>query len=75
MGLAHLSCRFANADLVSANAAFVMLYFRGPDGRTAVSGAGLDLGGTYGVPAAMALVVGLYGMVVAMRLRAGPSQG
>lgn len=73
VGLAHLSSRFANADLVSANAAFVMLYSIGQMGGPPLLGAGLDLAGTRGVPAAMALVLGSYMLVVASRLRAGPA--
>ncbi|PPD16826.1 MAG: MFS transporter [Methylobacterium sp.] len=75
VGLAHLSARFANADLVSANAAFVMLYSVGQMTGPPLLGAGLDIAGVYGVPAAMALVLGLYGAVVASRLRAGPARG
>ncbi len=73
VGLAHLSSRFADADLVSANAAFVMLYSVGQMAGPPLLGAGLDLAGTRGVPAAMALVLGLYAMIVASRLRAPPA--
>ncbi len=73
VGLAHLSSRFSDADLVSANAAFVMLYSVGQMAGPPLLGAGLDLAGTRGVPTAMALVLGLYAMIVASRLRAPPA--
>ncbi len=73
VGLAHLSSRFSDADLVSANAAFVMLYSVGQMAGPPLLGAGLDLAGTRGVPAAMALVLGLYAITVASRLRAPPA--
>jgi MFS family permease len=73
VGLAHLSSRFVNTDLVSANAAFVMLYSVGQMGGPPLLGAGLDLAGTWGVPATMALVLGIYAIIVATRLKAAPA--
>ena len=75
VGLAHLSSRFAQADLVSANAAFVMLYSVGQMAGPPLLGAGIDVAGTWGVPVTVAMVLALYGFVVASRLRAGPARG
>jgi MFS family permease len=66
VGLAHLAHRFTDADLVSANAAFVMLYSVGQMAGPPLIGAGIDVAGVAGAPIVMASVVGAYaGLVVA----------
>jgi len=71
VGLAHLGARFTGADLAAANAAFVLLYsvglMVGPPGI----GVGMDLAGSMGLPVVLAVMFGLYALLVLTRLRAG----
>lgn len=70
VGLAHLAHRFTDADLVSANAAFVMLYSVGQMAGPPLIGAGIDLAGVTGAPIVMALVVGAYASLVLAKIGA-----
>jgi MFS family permease len=75
VGLAHLGSRYQGADLAAANAAFIMLYSvgftLGPPGL----GAAMDAWNPWGFPAALAVVLGLYTLVAAARLRHHPERG
>jgi MFS family permease len=70
VGLAHLAHRFTDADLVSANAAFVMLYSVGQMVGPPVVGAGIDLAGIAGAPIAMAAILAAYAALVLARIGA-----
>ena len=71
VGLAHLSSRFRDADLVSANAAFVMLYSVGQMTGPPLIGAGIDLTGVWGLPVVMASLLALYAGIVIARIARG----
>lgn len=68
VGLAHLAHRFTDADLVSANAAFVMLYSVGQMAGPPLIGAGIDLAGVAGAPIVMALVASAYATLVLAKI-------
>lgn len=68
VGLAHLGGRFTDIDLVSANAAFVMLYSIGQMGGPPVIGLGIDLWGVAGLPGIAAVMMALYAALVAYRI-------
>lgn len=70
VGLAHLAHRFTDADLVSANAAFVMLYSVGQMVGPPLIGAGIDLAGVSGLPLVMALVMVAHAGLVLGRIGA-----
>lgn len=73
VGLTHLGGRYRGLDLVSANAAFVMMYACGVVVGPAAMGAGLDIWRPHGIAVVMALILGLYAAVAAVRLAtAGP---
>ena len=69
VGLAHLGSRFSGMDLVSANAAFVMLYSMGLMIGPPLIGLGMDLAGPTGLPVLTALGLMSYAMLVAARLK------
>lgn len=68
VGLAHLGARFSGADLAAANAAFVTLYSVGLMAGPPFIGVGMDRGGALGLPVALAAMLGLYALLVAMRM-------
>lgn len=68
VGLAHLGGRFTDSALVSANAAFVMLYSAGQMAGPFLMGAGLDLANTAGVPVVTAAVLAAYAALAIIRL-------
>jgi MFS family permease len=68
VGLAHLGSRFTGADLANANAAFVMLYSIGLIAGPPFVGAGMDLLGSHGFAAALALMLALYAGLIAGRM-------
>ena len=70
VGLAHLGSRHSGTDLASANAAFVMLYSVGMLIAPPLLGSGLDLWNPQGFVAGIALIFGLYALLVAVRIRA-----
>lgn len=69
VGLAHLGGRFTDSALVSANAAFVMLYSSGQMAGPFLMGAGLDLANILGIPIVTALVLAGYAVLAAQRAR------
>lgn len=72
VGLAHLGGRFAGADLASANAAFVMLYSFGLMAGPPAIGYAMEEAGGRGLPLALALLLGVYTLLVLARVwRAG----
>jgi MFS family permease len=73
LGLAHLGSHFRGADLAGANAAFIMFYSLGMLVGPPYLGFAMDLA-PQGLTLAMALVFGLYAMVVFRQLRAGPHE-
>jgi MFS family permease len=68
VGLAHLGSRFSGADLVSANAAFVMLYSVGLILGPPLVGVGMDGIGPHGFSVALGCMLAAYGALVAVRL-------
>ncbi|MBN8534749.1 MAG: MFS transporter [Rhizobiales bacterium] len=68
VGLAHLAHRFTDADLVSANAAFVMLYSVGQMAGPPLIGAGIDIAGGSGLPIVVVLVASAYAGLVLGRI-------
>ena len=68
VGLAHLGARFRDADLVSANAAFVILYNVGLVIGPPLVGAGMDAVPPQGFAYALAGLLGFYVLVVGSRL-------
>jgi MFS family permease len=68
VGLAHLGARFTGRDLVSANAAFVLLYNVGLVLGPPVAGLAMDLAPPQGFAAALAFFCILYVAVVGGRL-------
>jgi MFS family permease len=71
VGLAHLGSRFKGGDLVSANAAFVMLYSLGVVVGPPLVGAAIDLGGPHGFAAMLSAMLFAYALLVAVRLAGG----
>jgi MFS family permease len=67
LGLAHLGSRFRGADLAGANAAFVMFYSIGMLLGPPYLGFAMDRAKD-GLPLAIALLFGLYALVVGWRL-------
>lgn len=70
VALAHLGARFSGVDLATANAAFVIMYSIGLTAGPPMLGLGFDLWTPYGVPVAMAVLLGVFTFVAALRLRA-----
>jgi MFS family permease len=68
VGLAHLGGRFTGIALVSANAAFVMLYSMGQIIGPFVMGAAIDGAGKAGVPVVTAIILAAYAGLVAQRM-------
>lgn len=68
VGLAHLGGRFTDIDLVSANAAFVMLYSLGQMSGPPIIGAGIDIWSANGLPGIAAIIMALYAGLVAYRI-------
>ena len=68
VGLAHLGARFSGEDLVSANAAFVLLYNVGLIVGPPVAGAAMDVLPPHGFAAALTGFCLLYVAVVAARM-------
>jgi MFS family permease len=62
IGLAHLSSRFAAADLVGANAGFVIMFNVGVLAGPPLGGAALDVSSRYG----FGLAMGAFGVLVAV---------
>lgn len=67
VGVAHLTSRYSGAELVSGNAAFVLLYSIGRLVGPPVVGGGLDLWKPHGFAVAMGLFLGFYVLVVTLR--------
>jgi MFS family permease len=74
VGLAHLGSRFAGADLVSANAAFILLYNVGLVLGPPVVGFGMDALPPHGFALALAGFFALYLAVVVWRMAAAPGK-
>lgn len=72
VGLAYLGARFGGIDLVSANAAFVMLYSVGLMIGPPLIGLGIDHGGTLGLPLICAVILTAYAFLVRRRLNLRP---
>jgi len=70
IGLTHLGARFTGLDLVSANAAFVLMYACGALIGPAAIGAGFDLWRPHGVMAVAAGFLALYAAIALWRLLA-----
>jgi len=70
VGLAHLGARFTGRDLVSANAAFVILYNLGLTIGPAVVGLGMDIHSPHGFAYALAGFLGFYVVIAAIRIAA-----
>lgn len=70
VALAHLGARFSGTDLATANAAFVVTYSLGLIAGPPVLGVGFDLWPPYGAPAAIAVLMGVFALVAAWRVRA-----
>jgi len=68
LGLAHLGARFSGIDLVSANAAFVMLYSVGLMAGPPLVGLGIDAFGSFGLPMISAIILALYAGLVLFRV-------
>lgn len=73
VGLTTLAARFTDADLVSANAAFVMLYSVGQMAGPPLLGAGIDFGGSLGLPLAVSGLLAGYALLVLMRILRNPT--
>lgn len=69
VGLTHLGSRYKGLDLVSANAAFVMMYASGVVVGPAAIGAGMDAWRPHGLAVVMAAILAIYAVVAAVRLR------
>ncbi|MGL5446882.1 MAG: MFS transporter [Rhabdaerophilum sp.] len=69
VGLAYLAGRFAGADLVSANAAFIILWSVGQMAGPPFVGAGIDFLGSRGLPMSFAVLLGLYALFALWTLR------
>lgn len=72
VGLAHLGSQLSGRDLASANAAFVLCYGVGMLVGPQAIGIGMDLLGAHGFAWSLAAFFGLYILLVASRLLAGP---
>jgi MFS family permease len=68
IGLTHLGSRYKGLDLVSANAAFVMMYASGVVVGPAAMGAGMDLWRPHGLAVVMGVILAIYAAVAAVRL-------
>lgn len=69
VGLTHLGSRYKGLDLVSANAAFVMMYASGVVVGPAAIGVGMDVWRPHGLAVVMAAILAIYAVVVVVRLR------
>jgi MFS family permease len=70
IGLAHLGSRFAGPALVSANAAFVLLYNVGLTAGPPIVGLGMDLLPPHGFAFALSACGAVYAALILFRLRA-----
>jgi MFS family permease len=70
VGLAHLGARFSGADLASANAAFVLLYYVGLVVGPPAVGSSMDILPPHGFPLSLAAFFAAYVAIVLWRLRA-----
>ena len=68
VGLTHLGSRYKGLDLVSANAAFVMMYASGVVVGPAAMGAGMDIWRPHGLAVVMGVILAAYAAVAAIRL-------
>lgn len=68
VGLTHLGARFTGIELVSANAAFVLMYACGALLGPAAIGAGFDLSRPHGAMVAAASFLVLYTVIAAWRI-------
>lgn len=68
VGLTHLGSRYKGLDLVSANAAFVMMYASGVVVGPAAMGVGMDVWRPHGIAVVMGAILALYAVVAAVRL-------
>jgi MFS family permease len=68
IGLTHLGSRYKGLDLVSANAAFVMMYASGVVVGPAAMGAGMDLWRPHGLAVVIGAILAIYAVVAAVRL-------
>jgi MFS family permease len=68
VGLAHLGSRFKGTELVSANAAFVMLYSVGLVAGPPLVGLSMDWFGTHGFAFALATMLAAYAALVTHRI-------
>jgi MFS family permease len=72
VGLAHLGSRFAGPALVSANAAFVLLYNIGLTAGPPIVGLGMDVIPPHGFAFALAAFGAGYAALIMARLRSAP---
>ncbi len=68
VGLAHLGARYTGHELANANAAFVMLYSVGLIIGPPLVGLGMDGLGVHGFALALAVMLGAYTVLVAVRM-------
>jgi MFS family permease len=72
VGLAHLGSRFRGAELSAANAAFAFLYGAGTLAGPAAGGAAMDLWNPHGLAMVVAVIMGLYVVLAAIRRLTSP---
>jgi MFS family permease len=70
VGLTHLGNRYSGLSLVSANAAFIMMYSAGVVVGPAAMGVGIDLWRPHGLAVVIAGILGTYGLAALIRIRA-----
>lgn len=69
VALAHLGSRYRGAQLAAANAAFIMLYATGTLVAPPLMGGAMDLVRPQGLPLSIALMLGLYAVLVGLRMK------
>lgn len=69
VALAHLGSRYRGAQLAAANAAFIMLYALGTLVAPPLMGGAMDLVRPQGLPLSIALMLGLYAVLVGARMK------
>lgn len=74
VGLTHLGARLSGTDLASANAAFILMYAVGMLAGPATVGAGMDLWDPHGLSVAVALFLGAYTLLAAVRIAMVPGR-
>ena len=74
IGLTQLSGRYTGINLVSANAAFVMMYATGVLVGPAAMGIGLDLWRPHGLAVVIGLFLAVYAAAVVVRIRTARSR-